>query len=86
MDYLLIRQKVTDYTRWRAFYDAELEARTQAGITEKGLYRGSDDPNDVVIFFNITDKMQASEYLYSPEFVARRREFLAEEPEAIFLL
>jgi len=86
MDNLVIRQKVRDYTLWRAFYDAEHEARQEAGIIERGLYRGSDDPDDVVIFFSIADKMRAKEYLYSPDLVARRREFLEGDPEAVFLL
>ena len=86
MDNLVIRHKVRDYTLWRAFYDAEREARQEAGITEKELYRGSDDPDDVVILFSVADKMRAKEYLYSPDLVARRRELLVGDPEVVFLL
>lgn len=45
--YLIVRHKVRDFAFGKAAYDAGLPKREEAGLTEKYLLRGADDPNEV---------------------------------------
>ena len=42
MNYLLVRHKVADFSKWKAAYDAHSPARQKAGIAEKYLLRNTD--------------------------------------------
>jgi hypothetical protein len=41
MPYLLVRHKVSDFTAWKAAYDAHLAAREDAGLKEEHLLRNA---------------------------------------------
>jgi hypothetical protein len=57
---LLIEQhKVRDYPGWRPFFDAHKSSQTGAGLTNPRVYRKTDDPNDVVILFDVSDVAKA---------------------------
>jgi hypothetical protein len=42
MNYLLVRHKVADFSKWKAAYDAHSPARQKAGLTEKYLLRNTE--------------------------------------------
>ncbi|MGC1368838.1 MAG: hypothetical protein WA831_03230 [Methylovirgula sp.] len=69
-----VRFKVQDFNPWRAAYNARERGRASAGITESKVFRGIDDPNDVVILQNIADMAKARAWLTSREMVEALQE------------
>ncbi len=59
MALMIIQHKVRDYAVWRPAYDAHEPSRVGAGITNGRVYRKADDPNDLVILFNVADVAKA---------------------------
>ena len=51
MGTLIIRHKVKDYSKWRPEFDQHASAQKSAGLSNPRVFRSSDDPNEVVIFF-----------------------------------
>ena len=59
MALLLIQHRVRDYTAWRPVYDAHESSRTGAGVTNGRVYRRAEDPNDLVLLFDVADVAKA---------------------------
>jgi hypothetical protein len=59
MALMVIHHKVRDYTAWRPAYDGHETSRAGAGITNGRVYRKAEDPNDLVILFDIADVARA---------------------------
>jgi hypothetical protein len=57
---LTIHIKVKDYATWRAVYDGLEKSRLSAGITNGGVFRDAQDPNDVVILQDVADVAKGS--------------------------
>lgn len=66
-NYILVRHRVRDYSVWKPGYDADLPRRSEAGLTEKYLLRGADDPDNVFILFEAEDLARAKAFAESPE-------------------
>jgi hypothetical protein len=67
MPYLLVRHKVSDFSKWKAAYDTHLAARQKAGLKEEHLLRNTDEPNEVVLLFQTADVQKAKEFGGSAE-------------------
>ena len=67
MVYLLVRNRVEDYDRWKAVFDANLEAGLAAGLTLRHLWRKLDDPEDVYFVLEVRDRAAAEAYMSTPE-------------------
>ncbi len=67
MGMLVIRHKVKDYSTWRPEFDRHASAQRSAGITNPRVFHSSDDPNDVVIFFDTNDTAKAKNFVASPD-------------------
>jgi len=63
MRYLLVRQKVAEFDQWKSAYDAHLPSRQKAGLKQQYLLRNIDDPNEVLIFFEVEDLQKAREFI-----------------------
>jgi hypothetical protein len=63
MRYLLVRHKVAEFDQWKSAYDAHLAAREKAGLKEEHLLRNIDDPNEVLILFEVADLQKAREFV-----------------------
>jgi heme-degrading monooxygenase HmoA len=74
MNYVLVRHKVTDFSKWKPVYDAHLPARQAAGGTELYLLRNIDDPNEVIVLFEIEDLQKAREFVASDDLRERMQE------------
>jgi hypothetical protein len=59
MALLIVQHKVRDYPAWRPVFDAHKSSQAGAGLTNARVYRKADDPNDVVIFFDVADVAKA---------------------------
>ncbi len=62
-----VRFKVQDFNAWRAAYNARERGRVSAGLTNGKMFRGIDDPNDVVILQDVTDMAKARAWLASQD-------------------
>jgi hypothetical protein len=56
---MIIHHRVRDYVTWRPFYDEHEQARVAATITNGKVFRGADNPNDIVILFDVADLAKA---------------------------
>ena len=86
MGFMLIRHKVRDFNTWKTGYDAHQPKRKEAGLTEKYLLRGADDPNEVVMLFEAVDLDRAKAFGASPELRDKMREVgVIDKPDIYFL-
>lgn len=49
MAYTILHQKVEDFNRWKADFDATADVRRAGGVKSFQIFRAVDDPNTVVI-------------------------------------
>jgi hypothetical protein len=52
---------VQDYDAWRPHFDRHEETRKAHGITNPRVYRNANDPNDLVLLFDVADMERAKE-------------------------
>jgi hypothetical protein len=82
---MAIHHKVADYTKWRPAYDAHEQARVAAGITSGKVYQSRDDPNDVVILFEVVDVSKAKGFAQSQDLKSRMQAAgVVGQPEILF--
>jgi hypothetical protein len=67
MGILIVRHKVKDYSTWRPEFDRHASAQKSASLTNPRVFRSSDDPNEVVIFFTTSDTAKAKDFVSSPD-------------------
>ena len=67
MNYLLIRHRVANFSRWKAAYDDHSGAREQAGLKEKELLHDIKDTNQVVLLFEVADMQKAQNFAESSD-------------------
>jgi hypothetical protein len=60
---LTIHHKVKDYPAWRKGYDEHEKSRVAAGVTNGKVFRGAEDPNDVLILQDVADVEKARTWL-----------------------
>jgi hypothetical protein len=86
MTYLLIRHRVADFATWKPVYDAHALARAAAGLTDVDLLRELDDPNQIVLLFEVSDLQKAKEFADSPSLRdAMRNAGVIDKPDLYFL-
>lgn len=84
--YMLVRHKVKDFTTWKAGYDAHHPARQEAGLTERHLLRSTDDPNEVILMFQVRDLGRAKEFAASADLRQKMQEVgVIDRPDIFFL-
>ncbi|HWA79567.1 MAG TPA: hypothetical protein VG848_04560 [Acetobacteraceae bacterium] len=67
MPVMIVHHRVRDYVTWRPFYDAHEGARAAATITSGKVFRGADDPNDIIILFEVADLAKAQAFAASED-------------------
>ncbi len=60
--FVIVRHKVRDFNKWKPVYDAHKPKRAEAGLSEKYLFRGADEPNEVVVLFEAQDLKRAKAF------------------------
>lgn len=63
MALMVVQHKVRDYAGWRPVYDAHESSRHGAGITNGRVYRKAEDPNELVILFDVADLAKARTWI-----------------------
>jgi hypothetical protein len=64
---MLVRHKVADFSTWKAAYDSHLPARQKAALKEEHLLRNIDNPNEVILLFEVEDVGKAREFSNSSD-------------------
>ena len=84
--YMLIRHKVRDFPEWKRGYDAHLPKRVEAGLTEKHLFRGAQEPNEVILLFEAQDLNRAKTFAESTDLRETMQKVgVVDKPDIYFL-
>ena len=84
--YMLVRHKVRDFSEWKRGYDAHLPKRSEAGLKEEHLFRGTDDPNEVIVLFESTDLGRAKAFAESRDLRETMQKVgILDKPDIYFL-
>ncbi len=67
---LTIHHKVMDYPTWRKGYDEHENSRVAAGITNGKVFRGAEDPTDILILQDVADMGRARAWLIGEDLKA----------------
>jgi hypothetical protein len=65
--------KVADYAKWRPFFDADDSNRQAAGLTNPRVYQSMDNPNELVLVFDMADVKKAKDFASSKTLKATMR-------------
>jgi len=67
MTYMLCRNRVTDFARWRAVFASHEAAHRDAGLRLVTLWRGVEEPNHVFFLFEVANVDKAMKFISDPE-------------------
>jgi len=67
MTYMLCRNRVTDFAKWKGVFDSHAEAHCAAGLNLVQLWRTLDEPNNVVFLFEVDSIEKAKAFINAPE-------------------
>jgi quinol monooxygenase YgiN len=67
MVHVMIRHKVTDFSKWKQAFDAHLNQRMGAGETGCRLFHAVDDPRDVTLLCDWDSLEGARRFMTSPD-------------------
>jgi hypothetical protein len=65
---VIINHKVTDYEKWKAGFDADLERRETMGATQLAAGHKAGDPSNVWVVMDVADVSSLGAELSKPEF------------------
>jgi hypothetical protein len=64
---MLCRNKVADFSKWKAVFDSHASAHKQAGLLRENLWRELEDANNVFFIFRVEDLAKARAFISSPD-------------------
>jgi hypothetical protein len=67
MPAFIVNHRVADFDKWLKFYEGHAPTRSAAGITGSVVCQSADDPNDVTIYFEVTDLNRARQFTQSED-------------------
>ena len=67
MQYMLCRNRVRDYEKWRAVFNADADAHREAGLILANIWRESDHPDTVHFLFEVHSQPKAKAFVSAPE-------------------
>lgn len=86
MTYLICRNKVADFDRWKRVFDSHAEAQRASGLRVQHVWRNIDDPTDVHMLFQVDDLAKARAFVNSPKVSeTQRASGLIDKPEMYFV-
>ena len=66
MKYLLCRNRVADFRRWKRVFDSHAGAHRAAGLQLTGLWRDTRRPSEVFFLFEVRDMRKARVFISAP--------------------
>jgi hypothetical protein len=86
MGYLLVRHKVKDFHEWKRVFDMHKSAQREAGLRIEKVLRNLYEPNEVFLFFEVTDLGKARGFVFSPGVPdAQAESDVVDKPDIYFL-
>jgi len=83
---MIIHHRVQNYENWRPVYDAHEPARISAGLTKGRVFRSADDPQDILILFDMADRQKAEAFAASEDLkTAMQRSGVQGKPDVQFV-
>lgn len=67
MTYMLCRNRLTDFGRWKRVFDSHAEAHRKAGLNPLHLWRSVDDPSNAFFLFEVNSMAKARAFISAPE-------------------
>jgi hypothetical protein len=67
MNYLLVRNRITDFDQWKRVLDLHALAQREAGLKVRQVWRDVDAPNEVLLPFEVENLAAARSFLSAPE-------------------
>ena len=61
----MAKLKIEDFDKWKPVFNERKSLRKEAGSKEGTLYRNSNNPNELVIFFDWKDMDKAKKFFQS---------------------
>jgi hypothetical protein len=61
-----VAHKVRDYDVWRPGFDAHAPVREQHGLSNEQVYRGADDPNDILVVLDAPSREAVLGFIADP--------------------
>ena len=74
MKYMLCRNRVADYQRWRTVFDSHAPAQRDAGMRVVKVWRTVDEPDNVFFLFQIDDIEAVNAFMKKPAAAEGRTE------------
>jgi hypothetical protein len=73
-NYMIVRQRVTDLSRFQITFDHLKPDREAAGLTDVGQFCAADEPDGVIVVMQVEDISRAKEYWHSDVLAQGRAE------------
>ena len=67
MIYLLCRNRVADFSRWKTVFTSHEAAHRSAGLRLVQIWRGVEDANNIFFLFEVASMDKAREFIGNPE-------------------
>ena len=74
MAMLFVRHTVADYGAWRRIFDNFAPTQEALGVTDKAVYQGADNANDITVTHEFATLEAAQAFAGSPELKAAMHE------------
>lgn len=85
MTILLCRNRVSDFSQWKAIFASHAQAHREAGLQLQGLWRAVEDPSNIFFLFEVTDESLARAFISNPAAAAAAADSGVIEGEYHFL-
>jgi hypothetical protein len=66
MTYMLCRNRVADFSRWKAVFASHAVAHQDAGLRLVTIWRSVEDPNNVFFLFEVASIEKAKAFISNP--------------------
>jgi hypothetical protein len=67
MIYMLCRNRVKDFARWKSVFASHAAAHQKAGLRLINIWRSVEQPNNVFFIFEVAEVDKAREFISNPE-------------------
>ena len=67
MGLLIIRHKVSNFAKWKKFFDGHAAAQKACGLTRPRIYRSAGDKNEIIVILQMKDVRLAKTFGASPD-------------------
>jgi len=67
MTYMLCRNRVEDFAKWKAVFDSHAAAHRDAGLRLVNVWRCVEEPNNIFFVFEVARMSKANEFIRNPD-------------------